>query len=168
MRQPEAAFLERVEGLQSVEGFEMSLCVGTVVGKDDGSGQGRSARVGRREKADGVGAMVVVGGSGCEFGEIGSENRPTAFTEHEGEGEGDEVAGGLVEGGGVIGEEVEAAVEEGGGKGRFAGVGGSGEDEGVAGLRGGDGSGVENGEPLGVGVMGEASHFLEEDGAGDG
>lgn len=77
------------------------------------------------------------------------------------------MAGSVVDGSGVIGEDLQAGVQEGGGEGRFAGVSGSGEDDGLASGWRSTGGGVEDGEPLGIRVVGEAGDFLQEDGAGD-
>ncbi len=80
---------------------------------------------GRGEEADGV-AEAGVDGEGGKFRGKGVEEGPAAGTEHEGEGEGEDLAGVAVEGGGIIGEDLEAAVHESGGEGGFAGVGGGG------------------------------------------
>jgi hypothetical protein len=126
-----------------------------------GDGGGGVDGCGRGEEADEVGAVAEVGG-GVVIGEFREEG-PGAGAEHEGEGEGEKFVG-AGEGGGVVGEEAEVGVEqECRGEGGFAGAGGRGENDGMVGGGMSEGGGVEDGEPGGVGMVGQAGDFGKEE-----
>ena len=169
---PEAGLLEAAEGLEGGKGFEAGWDGRFKVDEAETFGGSRlgGPMGGRVEKADGL-AITRLNGEGGNFWEKGFQKGPTAGAQHEGEGEGDDLAGVAVEGGGIVGEDLKTAVQEGSGEGGFAGVGGGGQDD--TGIAEAAGGGVEDGEPLhfalrGRAGVGQTGDFLEKNGAGGG